>query len=55
MAPLLRMGLPPSLPMRCLRSYQTQMPLPGKDRLGLPVTHVYEQHLCILVTRNRQI
>ena len=53
MAPLLRMGLPPFLPMRCLRSYQTQMPLPGMDRLSSPVTHV--QHLCVLLTRNRQV
>ena len=40
MGPLLRMGLPPSLPMRCLRSSQTQMLLPGKSICMYPIpTH----------------
>ena len=51
MAPLPRMGSPPSLPMRCLRLFQTQMPPPGKDPLSSPVTHVHKQHPCVLLTR----
>ena len=39
MAPLLRMGSPLSLPTSCLRSSQTQMPLPGEVALGTPLPH----------------